>query len=163
MLHYSLYFGKELITLSDYIMASSLNLTRNPQIDGGGLPSKTPEAADTSTTVERGYMLYARFPGTTKAQISCPEIIHRSTDTRSDFKGVRRMVLPWFVGVATDNCTLYSPDSDSWNSLATCHMKQTAPASSPSGHPNMYGKISFIPSRCARRGLLTCRAQQGGS
>ena len=71
------------------------------------------------------------------------EILHGATRTSPNFKGVRRTVLPWYVGVAPDNVTLDSLDSDNWDSLAVSHAKQTARARTPSGHLNMYGKIPF--------------------
>ena len=67
------------------------------------------------------------------ARITWPEILHGSTVTVEDCKGVRRKVLPWFVGVDVDNNSSDCPDSNTWDQLAISHLEQTAPGRTPSG------------------------------
>ena len=73
-------------------------------------------------------------------------------------------MLPWYVGLAPDNVNLDSSDSDNWDNLAISHSKQMAPARTPSGHPNIYGKIPFrFPAgvqlflNCPASEALLCR------
>ena len=77
-------------------------------------------------------------------RITKPELIHGSTDTTA----IRRTVLPWYMGVQPDGKTLDTVESGTWDQLCIAHARQTAPFSSPSGHPNMFGTIPhrFAPA-----------------
>lgn len=81
-------------------------------------------------------------------RITKPELIHGSTETTA----IRRTILPWYMGVESDGSTLDTAESGSWDQLCIAHARQTAPYSSPSGHPNMFGAI---PHRFAPATRLT--------
>lgn len=78
-------------------------------------------------------------------RITRPEIFHGSlaTQNKPGTYTRRRTILPWFVGLQEDRMTLDTAESDTWAELAIAHLTQSAPKSSPSGHPNMYGRIPY--------------------
>ena len=75
------------------------------------------------------------------ARVTMPEILHGSTPDKGT--GIRRTVLPWFVGVREDGETLDNEDSNSWSDLAAAHSRQTVVHLTPSGYPNKYGTIPY--------------------
>lgn len=74
-------------------------------------------------------------------RITKPEIVHGSTASQGP--QIRRTILPWFVGVRADGETLDNRESDTWSTIAKCHIKQEAPKLTPSGLPNRFGPIPF--------------------
>jgi hypothetical protein len=73
-----------------------------------------------------------------EARISLPTIPHGANETRS---ARRRTVLPWFVALRDDLSSLEMPGSGTWSDLAMAHARQIAPPKSPSGFPNIFGKL----------------------
>ncbi|MCJ1412158.1 hypothetical protein MMC19_006250 [Ptychographa xylographoides] len=75
------------------------------------------------------------------ARITRPEIPHGSTGDRGG--GIRRTVLPWFVGVREDGETLDNVESDKWSALVRAHAGQTGDIITPSGLANRYAPIPY--------------------
>lgn len=73
-----------------------------------------------------------------EARITMPTIPHGANEMRT---ARRRTVLPWFVAVRDDLSTLEIAESGKWTDLAVAHTCQTSPPRTPSGFPNMFGKL----------------------
>ncbi|KAF2160032.1 hypothetical protein M409DRAFT_29484 [Zasmidium cellare ATCC 36951] len=56
-------------------------------------------------------------------------------------KRARTTLFPWYVKVDPDGDALEIPGSGSWTDLNKSHRDLVAPHATPSGFPNMYGKI----------------------
>ena len=74
-------------------------------------------------------------------RITQPDIIHGSM--KSSGSSIRRTVLPWYVAIAQDGFDLDVQECDSYPEVANAHFTQMAPRTTPSGHPNKYGKIPY--------------------
>jgi hypothetical protein len=67
---------------------------------------------------------------------------------------VRRTILPWFVGIGDDHEQLDISESGTWSQLSAAHRDMVPGPSSPSGHPNHFGKVPYaFPAAVPLRGL----------
>lgn len=51
-------------------------------------------------------------------------------------------MLPWYVKINTDGTTK-NPEAVTWDQLHISRRDLSKPYRTPSGHPNMYGKIQY--------------------
>jgi hypothetical protein len=74
-------------------------------------------------------------------RITDPRLPHGSTSHPPG--GVRKTMLPWFVGIQPDHSTMEIPEMGVWEEIAHAHRSLTAAPRSPSGKPNIYGGIPY--------------------
>ncbi|KAI9748266.1 MAG: gamma-tubulin [Chaenotheca gracillima] len=73
-------------------------------------------------------------------RITRPDIAHGSTATSHKR---RRLVFPWYTGIADDLETLDNQESETWSQIAACHRDMVACQKSPSGRSaGAYGRPS---------------------
>jgi Phytanoyl-CoA dioxygenase (PhyH) len=74
-------------------------------------------------------------------RITSPLLPHGSTSMPTE--GVRRTMLPWFVGIQDDHSTMETIEQGTWSEIANAHRSLVAAPRSPSGKPNVYGGIPY--------------------
>lgn len=96
-----------------------------------------------------------------EVRVSLPHLPHGADGPSA---GVRRTMLPWFVGVQDDMESLEVIEGGTWSQLSEAHRDMTAPKATPSGLANMYGAIPYrFPAAVEVTGLgaisdaLVCR------
>ena len=57
--------------------------------------------------------------------------------------GLRRTMLPWFVGIQDNHTDMETIDMGAWAEIADAHRALKAAPRSPSGKPNIYGGIPY--------------------
>lgn len=74
-------------------------------------------------------------------RITSPLLPHGSTSMPDN--GVRRTMLPWFVGIQANHSTMETIEQGTWAEIADAHRSLVAAPRSPSGKPNIYGGIPY--------------------
>jgi hypothetical protein len=74
-------------------------------------------------------------------RITSPLLPHGSTSMPAE--GVRRTMLPWFVGIQANHSTMETIEQGTWAEIADAHRSLVAAPRSPSGKPNIYGGIPY--------------------
>lgn len=74
-------------------------------------------------------------------RITSPLLPHGSTTMPAT--GVRRTMLPWFVGIQANHSTMETIEQGTWSEIADAHRSLRAAPRSPSGKPNVYGGIPY--------------------
>jgi hypothetical protein len=74
-------------------------------------------------------------------RITSPLLPHGSTSMPAE--GVRRTMLPWFVGIQANHSTMETIEQGTWGEIADAHRSLIAAPRSPSGKPNVYGGIPY--------------------
>lgn len=74
-------------------------------------------------------------------RITSPLLPHGSTAMPKG--GIRRTMLPWFVGIQDNHIDMETIEMGSWVEIADAHRALTAAPRSPSGKPNVYGGIPY--------------------
>jgi hypothetical protein len=96
-----------------------------------------------------------------EVRVTLPQLPHGADGPST---GVRRTMLPWFVGLQDDLETLEVVEGGTWDMLSRSHRDMTAPEATPSGLANRYGAIPYrFPASVELSGLgalsdaLVCR------
>jgi len=96
-----------------------------------------------------------------EVRVTLPHLPHGSDGPST---GIRRTMLPWFVGVQDDQETLDVVEGGTWSDLSTAHRDLVSPKATPSGLANRYGAIPYrFPAAVEINGLgalsdaLVCR------
>jgi hypothetical protein len=74
-------------------------------------------------------------------RITSPLLPHGSTSMPAE--GVRRTMLPWYVGIQANHSTMETIEQGTWAEIADAHRSLVAAPRSPSGKPNIYGGIPY--------------------
>ena len=86
-----------------------------------------------------------------EVRVTLPHIPHGSDGPSP---GMRRTMLPWFVGVQDDDETLEVIEGGTWTELSTAHRDLVSPLATPSGLANRYGSPPYrFPAAVELSGL----------